>query len=73
MAASRAAGVNVETVRYYQRVGLVKEPSKPVEGFRTDLAETADRVKFIKRDRRLGFNCCRGDAWAEDYQPRLEE
>ncbi|HEX9625579.1 MAG TPA: MerR family DNA-binding transcriptional regulator [Acidiferrobacterales bacterium] len=36
---ARAAGVNVESVRYYQRVGLVKAPRKPIEGFRYYPAE----------------------------------
>lgn len=52
---ARAAGVNVETVRYYQRVGLVSEPPKPSEGFRRYPPETVGRLQFIKRAQRLGF------------------
>jgi len=53
---ARTAGVNVETVRYYQRVGLVLEPAKPFEGFRVYPPETVDRIRFIKRAQKLGFS-----------------
>jgi len=53
---ARAANVNVETVRYYQRVGLVREPAKPFEGFRVYPPETIDRIHFIKRAQKLGFS-----------------
>ena len=52
---ARAAGVNVETVRYYQRLGLVDEPPKPESGFRHYPADTLDRIVFIKRAQQLGF------------------
>jgi MerR family mercuric resistance operon transcriptional regulator len=50
-----SAGVNVETVRYYQRRGLIIEPEKPAYGFRYYPAETVTRIQFIKRAQRLGF------------------
>ena len=50
-----AAGVNVETIRYYQRRGLVEEPPKPVDGHRRYAAAAAARVRFIKRAQQLGF------------------
>lgn len=50
------AGVNVETVRYYQRVGLIDEPPKPLQGFRYYPVETVDRIRFIKRAQQLGFS-----------------
>ena len=53
---ARAAGVSVETVRYYQRVGLVQEPQKPQAGYRVYSPETVDRIKFIKRAQPLGFS-----------------
>lgn len=53
---ARAAGVNVETVRYYQRVGLLTEPPKPREGYRVYTREAVDRIKFIKQAKKLGFN-----------------
>jgi MerR family mercuric resistance operon transcriptional regulator len=48
-------GVNVETIRYYQRRGLLHEPSKPSGGFRRYSTETVKRVRFIKRAQALGF------------------
>ena len=49
------AGVNVETIRYYQRRGLLSEPDKPLNGHRRYPAESAKRVRFIKRAQVLGF------------------
>jgi len=51
-----ATGVNIETIRYYQRVGLVREPAKPHAGFRVYSAETVKRIRFIKRAQKLGFS-----------------
>ena len=51
-----AAGVNVETVRYYQRRGLVSLPPKRARGFRYYTPETASRVRFIKRAQALGMS-----------------
>lgn len=50
-----AAGVNVETVRYYQRAGLVQEPAKPFRGFRHYPKATVERIRFIKGAQKLGF------------------
>ncbi|MCP1175848.1 Hg(II)-responsive transcriptional regulator (plasmid) [Ralstonia solanacearum] len=50
-----AAGVNVETIRYYQRRGLLDEPSKPPGGHRRYASEQVRRVRFIKRAQALGF------------------
>ncbi len=49
------AGVNVETIRYYQRRGLMPEPDKPAHGYRRHDATTVKRVRFIKRAQALGF------------------
>lgn len=49
------AGVNVETIRYYQRRGLMPEPDKPAHGYRRYDATTVKRVRFIKRAQALGF------------------
>ncbi|MCD6042480.1 MAG: merR [Burkholderiales bacterium] len=51
-----AAGVNVETVRYYQRCGLVPEPPRPPGGVRRYPSETVARLRFIKRAQELGFS-----------------
>ncbi len=49
------SGVSVETIRYYQRRGLLREPPRPAHGIRRYGAEHADRVHFIKSAQRLGF------------------
>ncbi|HEY2465370.1 MAG TPA: MerR family transcriptional regulator [Steroidobacteraceae bacterium] len=53
---ARAAGVHIETVRYYQRRGLVGLPPKRARGFRYYAPETAGRVRFIKRAQALGMS-----------------
>ncbi len=53
---AQAAGVHVETVRYYQRRGLVSLPPKRARGFRYYTPETASRVRFIKRAQALGMS-----------------
>jgi MerR family mercuric resistance operon transcriptional regulator len=53
---ARAAGVNVETIRYYQRLALLKEPEKPLGGVRRYGEQTVARVRFIKRAQELGFS-----------------
>lgn len=50
-----AAGVNVETVRFYQRSGLIEEPARPYSGYRTYADEDVRRIRFIKRAQLLGF------------------
>ncbi|WP_424363799.1 Hg(II)-responsive transcriptional regulator [Methylocystis parvus] len=50
-----AAGVNVETIRYYQRRGLLDEPHKPFRGYRHYPDDTVRRLRFIKRAQALGF------------------
>jgi MerR family mercuric resistance operon transcriptional regulator len=53
---ARSAGVHIETVRYYQRRGLVSLPPKHVRGFRYYTPATASRVRFIKRAQALGMS-----------------
>ena len=52
---AQTAGVNIETIRYYQRRGLLDEPSKPLGGYRHYLPEQVKRLRFIKRAQALGF------------------
>lgn len=49
------AGVNVETIRYYQRRALMPEPDKPANGQRRYGRDAVKRVRFIKRAQVLGF------------------
>jgi MerR family mercuric resistance operon transcriptional regulator len=53
---AKAAGVHIETVRYYQRRGLVSLPPKRARGFRYYSPATANRVRFIKRAQALGMS-----------------
>jgi MerR family mercuric resistance operon transcriptional regulator len=50
-----AAGVHVETIRYYQRLKLVPEPLRPLGGIRRYTEADADRLRFIKRAQVMGF------------------
>jgi MerR family transcriptional regulator, mercuric resistance operon regulatory protein len=50
-----AAGVNAETVRFYQRSGLLDEPARPYTGYPTYGGEDVRRIRFIKRAQLLGF------------------
>ena len=51
-----ATAVSVETIRYYQRRGLVAEPAKPLGGIRRYGEVDARRLRFIKRAQTLGFS-----------------
>ncbi|HDR3890121.1 TPA: Hg(II)-responsive transcriptional regulator [Bacillus cereus] len=47
--------VNKETIRYYERVGLIPEPIRTDSGYRMYPKEAIDRLQFIKRMQELGF------------------
>ena len=51
-----AAGVNIETVRYYQRRGIIAEPRRANGGFRAYDATHVERLRFIRRAQELGFS-----------------
>jgi len=53
---AKLAAVNIETIRYYQRIGLILEPEKPLKGYRIYPVETLKRIKFTKRAQKLGFS-----------------
>ena len=53
---AETAGVNVETIRFYQRKGLMPEPEKPYGSIRRYGAAELARVRFIKSAQRLGFS-----------------
>lgn len=55
-ALAHAAQVNVETIRFYQRKGLMPEPDRPLGGIRRYAVEDLSRVSFIKSAQRLGFS-----------------
>lgn len=54
-ALAKAAGVNVETVRYYQRRALLTAPPRPPRGVRRYGTDAVARIAFIKRAQGLGF------------------
>lgn len=51
-----AAAVNVETIRFYQRKGLIQAPDRPQGGIRRYTQADLARVRFIKSAQRLGFS-----------------
>jgi len=54
-ALSRAAGVNIETIRYYERIGLLPAPPRSLGGYRLYNQDQVRRLLFIRRARALGF------------------
>ena len=53
---AKAAGVNVETIRFYQRKGLLPRPDKPYGSIHRYGEADVTRVRFMKSAQRLGFN-----------------
>ncbi len=77
---AKLVGVNVETVRYYQRIGLIEEPVTPANGFRKYPYKTAENIAFIKRAQQLGFSLQEiadllkiGDGHCDDVRLRAEK
>ena len=55
--AATKAGVGVETIRFYERKGLIEQPPKPLDtGFRVYPEETVQRVRFIRQAQEIGFS-----------------
>ena len=52
---AKYAGVGVETIRYYERRGLIAQPDAPAGGFREYPDDVVDRVRFIRHAKDLGF------------------
>jgi MerR family mercuric resistance operon transcriptional regulator len=50
------AAVNVESIRYYERRGLIQQPPKPYSGYRRYDEHVLQRVRFVKRAQSLGFS-----------------
>lgn len=53
---AQAVGINLETVRYYERRGLLPKPPRSSSGYRLFPADTARRLRFIKHAQELGFS-----------------
>ena len=52
---ARRAGVGVETVRFYERQGLLEEPDRKASGYRQYGGEAVSVLRFIRRAKELGF------------------
>ena len=53
---AQRAGVGVETVRFYEREGLISEPPRRPSGYRDYPLDTVTRIVFIRRAKKLGFS-----------------
>lgn len=60
--AARAAGVGVETVRFYERRGLIEQPPKPQRGARRYPQATVDRIRALRQGQELGLSLAEIDA-----------
>ncbi len=52
---ARLAGIGVETVRFYEREGLLEQPARRASGYREYESDAVDRLRLIKQAQRLGF------------------
>jgi Hg(II)-responsive transcriptional regulator len=52
---AQAAGVGVETIRFYERRGLLAQPAKKTSGYREYPPDDVARIQFIKRAQAIGF------------------
>lgn len=53
---ARLANVGIDTVRFYERRGLLPEPARTAAGYRLYNSETSERIRFIRRAKDLGFS-----------------
>ena len=53
---AKKVNVNIETIRYYERRGLIPKPRRRESGYREYSDETTKRILFIKRAKDLGFS-----------------
>jgi MerR family copper efflux transcriptional regulator len=52
---AQKTGVTVETIRFYEKQGLIETPQRSASGYRQYPAETVKRVRFIQRAKEVGF------------------
>jgi MerR family mercuric resistance operon transcriptional regulator len=52
---AKQAGVGVETIRFYERRGLIAEPKRRASGYRQYALDAVRRIRFIRRAKELGF------------------
>lgn len=53
---ARQGGVNLESIRFYEREGLLPRPPRTASGYRVFTPDDVRRVRFIKRAQELGFS-----------------
>jgi Hg(II)-responsive transcriptional regulator len=53
---AKEAGINIETIRYYERNNLIAEPERNESGYRQYTTEDIGRIKFIRQSQELGFS-----------------
>ena len=53
---SKRTGVKIETIRYYEKSGIMPDPPRSAGGFRLYRQEQLNRLRFIRRCRQLGFS-----------------
>ena len=53
---ARATGCNLETIRYYEKIGIMPAPSRSTKGYRSYDDAHVKRLKFVMRSRDLGFS-----------------
>lgn len=53
---AKQGGVNLQTIRYYERTGLLPKPPRSGSGYRQFTPDSVRRVRFIKRAQELGFS-----------------
>jgi MerR family copper efflux transcriptional regulator len=53
---AKLAGVGVETIRFYEREGLLNKPERKESGYRLFGADVVNRIRFIRRVQELGFS-----------------
>ncbi len=79
---ARSVGIGVETIRFYERKGLIDEPQRRASGYRQYEPDAVRRLRFIRRAKELGFSLSevRGllelrsgtDTHCEDVREQLE-
>ena len=53
---SKQSGVNIETIRYYEKIGVMPAPCRSANGYRLYGADHLKRLSFVRRSRQLGFS-----------------
>lgn len=55
-ALSKQSGVNIETIRYYEKIGVMPAPARSAGGYRMYAPDHLKRLRFVRRGRQLGFS-----------------